>query len=352
MWVLDYRVDGLRLDAVHAISEKDFLVELAERVRTAVDQNRHVHLVLENEDNSAKLLERGFDAQWNDDVHNVLHALLTGEDEGYYAEFSERSTDKLARCLAEGFIYQGEANRHGNARGEPSAHLPPTAFVFFLQNHDQVGNRALGERLLSLTDPDALRVAVALMLLSPMIPLLFMGEEWGSERPFLYFTDHNPELGKAVREGRQNEFKEFSHFTDASVRQSIPDPNALNTFITSIPDYSAHNTDAHLQWRLYYQHLLKLRRTVLMPSLPGAQSAGVTLLADGALAASWTLGNSKLLTLAFNFSDTRINAGLPLDMGVLFHHRAESADLRAGILPPRSFVALLEDHNPNGSLPL
>ncbi len=142
MWILDYRFDGLRLDAVHAISEKDFLVELAERVRSAIAPGRHVHLILENEDNTASLLQQGFNAQWNDDGHNVLHHLLTDEDEGYYADFAKSSTAKLARCLRDGFIYQGESTHTGRSRGEPSAHLPPTAFVLFLQNHDQIGNRA------------------------------------------------------------------------------------------------------------------------------------------------------------------------------------------------------------------
>src|SRR5690606_29905070 len=196
MWVRDYRVDGLRFDAVHAISEKDFLIELAERVRAEVGPKRHVHLVLENEDNSASLLEKNYNAQWNDDWHNVMHNLLTNEHEGYYADFAGNPTQKLARCLGEGFIYQGENSRHGRTRGEASAHLPPTAFVAFLQNHDQVGNRAFGERLINLADVDALKAATVLLLLSPMVPLLFMGEEWGSERPFLYFTDHGPELGK------------------------------------------------------------------------------------------------------------------------------------------------------------
>ena len=184
MWLEDYRADGLRLDAVHAISEKDFLVELAERVSSAIPTNRHIHLILENEGNNASLLEQGFDAQWNDDGHNILHHLLTGEKEGYYSEFIESPTTKLARFLGEGFIFQGEKSRHGHARGEPSGHLPPTAFVLFLQNHDQVGNRALGERLIDLTDEDSLKVAGILLLLSPMVPLLFMGEEWGTRKPF------------------------------------------------------------------------------------------------------------------------------------------------------------------------
>src|SRR5690606_35876778 len=178
MWVLDYRIDGLRLDAVHAISEMDFLTNLAKRVRSAVPDGRHVHLMLENENNQASLLAEGFDAQWNDDGHHALHVLLTGERESYYQDFAADTTIKLARCLKEGFIYQGETTRTGASRGEPSGHLPPTAFILFLQNHDQIGNRAFGDRLITLADHRGVRAALGLVLLCPMIPMLFMGEEW------------------------------------------------------------------------------------------------------------------------------------------------------------------------------
>src|SRR6185369_3703548 len=149
---------------------------------------------------------KGIDAQWNDDGHNVLHTLLTGEDAGYYLDYAEQPAWKLARCLAEGFIYQGEHLRYtGEPRGLPSGHLPPTAFVLFLQNHDQIGNRAFGERLTVLAEPAALEAAIALVLLSPQIPMLFMGEETASRTPFLFFADHAGRLADAVREGRRAE---------------------------------------------------------------------------------------------------------------------------------------------------
>lgn len=343
MWVMDYRVDGLRFDAVHAITEKDFLVEMAQRIHAAIGQQRHVHLVLENEDNTASLLEQGYNAQWNDDWHNVMHHLLTQEHEGYYADFAESPTHKLARCLREGFIYQGEQSRHGRNRGEPSAHLSPTAFVAFLQNHDQVGNRAFGERLIHLTDIDALKTATILLLLSPMIPLLFMGEEWGSERPFQYFTDHEPVLGKLVRDGRQNEFKDFSLFADEKVRLGIPDPNARSTFINSIPDYASHHEPEHQHWRDFYQALLQVRQRDITPHLPHSCAEEVNILGEGAISATWRLGNNSCLRIDFNLGGTQVNVKPTWkDEPMLFSHRIEQSHLDQSLLPTCSILVTLK----------
>lgn len=338
MWISDYRVDGLRLDAVHAISEKDFLVELAQRVREAAGPDRHVHLVLENEDNSAKLLQRGFDAQWNDDAHNILHTLLTGEQEGYYADFIEEPTVKLARCLGEGFVFQGESTRHGASRGEPSGHLPPSSFVLFLQNHDQIGNRAFGERLTTLADEATLKASTVLMLLSPMVPLLFMGEEWGSKKPFLYFTDHNDELAQAVREGRQKEFSEFSFFADHPERK-IPDPNAVETFSASRPDYVAISRPEYQHWREFYTSLLSLRHQEIIPRLDGARFADTTVLADNAVSASWHMGDDSLLRIDINLSDAFVTFEPVADNARrLFVFNGEP---QAGVLAPHSTLVTL-----------
>ncbi|WP_027910443.1 malto-oligosyltrehalose trehalohydrolase [Pseudomonas sp. URMO17WK12:I4] len=325
MWVHDYRVDGLRFDAVHAIGERDFLLELAERLRTSIPASRHLHLVLENEHNDAELLQQGFDAQWNDDGHNVLHHLLTGEHEGYYADFASDATHKLARCLREGFIYQGETTRHGTARGSSSGHLPPSAFVLFLQNHDQVGNRAVGERLRTLTDDDSLKSATALLLLSPMIPLLFMGEEWGSEQPFQFFTSHNDELGEAVRKGRQNEFKDFSKFSG----QAIPAPNNASTFETSKPDHHHRDTADGEAWLAFYRELLSLRHQYIVPRLAGSQALESRVLGEAAVAASWQLGDGQVLHIALNLGSEPVDSALPQSARTLFSYRADGDQLLA-----------------------
>ena len=339
-WLMEYRFDGLRFDAVHAISETDWLDEMAAEVRATVEPGRHVHLVLENDRNAAGHLAGNFDAQWNDDGHHVLHVLLTGETEGYYKDYADAPADHLARVLSEGFVFQGQESRyHGHARGEAPTGLAPTAFVLFLQNHDQVGNRALGERLTALADPGALEAAIAMQLLCPQIPLIFMGEEIATPSPFLFFTDHGPELADVVREGRRREFAKFPAFADPAVRQQIPDPNDPATFRRSIPDLDSAVATERLA---LYRRLLAIRHAEITPRLDGAHSLGAEVIGAAAVLARWRLGDGAVLTIAVNLGGAAVPADYPGGRVIFATSQDVAQHARAGMLDAHATVALLD----------
>ncbi|MFS8145226.1 malto-oligosyltrehalose trehalohydrolase [Rhizobium sp. BR 249] len=328
-WLTEFRLDGFRFDAVHAIrddSDEHLLHALARRVRAAAG-GRHIHLIVENEENDSDLLkrdERGearlFTAQWNDDMHHVLHIAATGETFGYYADYAG-DAGRLGRALAEGFVFQGEHMPYrGGSRGRPSGHLPPTAFVSFIQNHDQIGNRALGDRVMATSPADAVRAVTVIYLLAPEIPMLFMGEEWGAREPFPFFCDFDEELNEKVRKGRREELSRLPGF-DA---EDLLDPTAPTTFSAGKLDWSKCASSEVLD---FHRTLLDIRRRRIIPLLKGTGAGNAVYRAEGtAVAVDWTLAGNRRLHLRANIGNEAVRLGLQREGGETIFRLGRSDD--------------------------
>jgi len=304
-WLEEFRFDGLRIDAAHAIVDASSRHVLRDLVDMARSLPTGKTIIAEDDRNDPGLVSvTGLDGLWADDFHHAVRVTLTGESDGYYAAY-EPGVESIARAINSGWIYQGQPNPLTNRpRGRPASGLDAPAFVYCIQNHDQVGNRALGERLTAAVSIDAWRMASALLLFLPMTPLIFMGQEWAASTPFLYFTDHDPELGAKVSAGRREEFKHFRAFADPLARERIPDPQDPETFERSRLRWEERDRGEHARTFRLYRELLSLRRSD--PVLRVCTREGLRAGVEGSvLRVIRAVGGAERVLLA-NFSDQRV----------------------------------------------
>jgi maltooligosyltrehalose trehalohydrolase len=318
-WIADFQIDALRLDAVHAIvdlSARTFLEELRAAVHSiAKELGREVSLILESNRNDPRGVETekaggwGFDAVWNDDFHHSLQVLLTGEREGYYEDYS--GVEDLAGCFREGFLYAGRYSKFRQVHyGKSSREIPAKRFVVCTQNHDQIGNRRAGDRLSQSLSLDQLKLAAGTVLLSPFVPLLFMGEEYGEKAPFQYFVSHGDSaLIEAVRRGRKEEFAKFGW------TGKIPDPQDESTFLGSQLNWDLQNEGEHRVLWNFYRELLRLRRELPALARLDKQALEITSFTDKRvmLVRRWNAANQVLI--AFHFDGATTELALPIPSG-------------------------------------
>jgi maltooligosyltrehalose trehalohydrolase len=297
-WLTSFRFDGLRLDATHAIvdrSDRHVLKELVEEVGRLAPSKL---LIAEDDRNDSSLVTKvGLNGVWADDFHHQVVVTMTGETDGYYAAYRPSAAD-LARVITRGWLYEGQVSPNsGKPRGHQAEDLEAPSFVYCLENHDQVGNRAFGDRLSGRVSPAQYRAASTLLLFLPMTPLLFMGQEWAASSPFLFFTDHEPELGHLISAGRREEFRSFRAFADPQARAQIPDPQAESTFLASKLVWNEREQGEHAAVLQLYRTLLALRRTDPVMHAGSRKELSARAVGDVLIVERWNAAGRRCLVL-------------------------------------------------------